>query len=1185
MKIRSIKLRNIHSFKGDVSIDFENGPLAQTGLFAIIGPTGSGKSTLLDAITLALYNATPRAGVLSKASIEKTGAIITRNTDDAYSEVEYEAGGKIYRARWEISRARTGNLRDYELSLATKDAEGVFRNLDLKRSEVAAQNATIIGLTYDQFMKSILLSQGEFARFLKAAPKERSALLEKITGTGIYRRIGVAAFEQQKHQKLLCDQFQQQLGTIVMMDEETRMLTEEQLKVLKKEAEHHRKLSGEIHQQIERKKQLVQRRTTLQEVLEQIKNLIKKEETLQNDSQRLKLHRALLPLKSDIDRLLSLRQKLVGDHEEESLTKVRLQKLRGEIKNTKDQHATAKQKSEDLTNEAQKMQPVFEEVLQLDKQLDVHRTSLHHIQKQIADIDKEADQTKIQQKTLGGALQAIDEKLAGISRFLQQNPVLEQLPDALPEITNEIKHATADGELLIKQIKAALPAQKLTAITDGDEREKLLMAQHGQLTTLRQQLIDGMGGKIITTKEILDQISHLEKLLIGIGKLLQLLGEKESLRKAEAKNQEELAQMNEQMSVAMKSCDTTGKAIEIADSRLAELEATKTRQALEANYEQARQLLQPGQPCPLCGATEHPFAEGRPAQVSDIDTFIKKQNEEKTALAEKLKAHQEQLKIAFSEVKMRENIQTTQQKRQSELAIEIEKTKNLLPDKIAASDVSTLQSQQQRTEKDLAAAKKNLDTVQEFLALEQSIKTIAELTDKNSALLLQEQNLAQLLAPYAVYLSDCRNDYAKISQTLANQLHYYRTAIRQRQEKKEEKTAVTIKIENITKRLDDLALSKKNLNEEQRVQQISFGKLHDNRVALFGEKDVATAQRDLTQRQRAAESQASTLAMQLARSETAEANESRQLLKLGEEIEKRSKESEALKAALQPQLAAAKMETVKKAAEALLPAAEARRIEEMLTAHDKAMSQAAFQQKTLREEIGELQKDDDATLTAEMLVEKKTAADEALDQNNQRTGDLRRRLQEHDENTKRHSLILQQLKAQQKEYQRWDALNRIMGDAQGMRFSRFAQRLTLLHLLGRANQHLKKLSARYILINEGDANEDELFVIDTLHGDERRSVNTLSGGESFMVSLALALGLSDLAGKNTRINSLFIDEGFGSLDQETLDTALSTLERLQHETNRTIGIISHVAALKERITTQIELTKDAGGRSSIVVRG
>jgi exonuclease SbcC len=1185
MKIRSIKLKNIHSFKGDVSIDFEHGPLAQTGLFAIIGPTGSGKSTLLDAITLALYNATPRTGVLSNASIEKTGAIITRNTDDAYSEVEYEAGGKIYRARWEISRARTGNLREYELSLAMKDAEGVFRNLDLKRSEVAARNAAIIGLSYDQFMKSILLSQGEFARFLKAEPKERSALLEKITGTGIYRRIGAAAWEQQKQQKLLCDQFQQQLGSIVLMDEETRLQTEEQLKVLQKEAAVHRSLSGQIHQQIEKKKQLLQRRTSLQDVLAQIGNLIKKEETLKNDSERLKLHKTLLPLKSDIDKLLSLRLKLVGDREEESLSKVRLQKLRDEIKSSRDQHAVAKQQCENLNIEAQKMQPIFDEVLQLDKQLDAHRTSLQHIQKQILDIDKETGQTQEQQKTLGSTLLAIDEKLAGISRFLEQNPVLEKLSDALPEIGNEIKHVTANRELLIKQINTALSGHKLTAIGSGNERGKLLSTQHGQLITQRQQLIDGMGGKIITTKEILEQINHFEKLLSGIIKLLQLLEEKEILRKAETKTAEELTQMNEQVTLVMKSCDTSGKAIEIAESRLAQLEATKTRQALEANYEQARQLLQPGQPCPLCGAIAHPFAEGRPAHVSDIDTFIKKQKEEKATLTEKLKAQQEQLKIAYSEVKTRENTLDTNQKRQKELAAEIEKTEAALPVEIAPNDVSVLQSQQQKMEKDLATAKKNLDTIQEFIALEQNIKTVAELKDKNNAYLLQEQNLARLLAPYAVYLSECGNDFAKISKALENQLRYYREAIRLQQEKKDEKTAVDTKIENITKRLEELALAKENLTEEQQLQQGKFTELNEQRVGLFGEKDVATAQRELTQKQRTAESLAATLATQLARSETAETNESRQLVKLVEEIGKQTKESETLTATLLPQLAEVKMETAKQAADALLPAVEARRIDEMLTAHGKAMSQAAFQQKTLQEEIDELQKSDDAALTVEMLAEKKAAADTALDQNNQRTGDLRRRLEEHGENAKRHGVIVQQLEAQQKEYQRWDALNRVMGDAQGMRFSRFAQRLTLLNLLGRANQHLKKLSARYILINEGDENGDELFVIDTQHGDDRRSVNTLSGGESFMVSLALALGLSDLAGKNTRINSLFIDEGFGSLDQETLDTALSTLERLQHETNRTIGIISHVAALKERITTQIELTKDAGGRSSITIRG
>jgi len=151
-------------------------------------------------------------------------------------------------------------------------------------------------------------------------------------------------------------------------------------------------------------------------------------------------------------------------------------------------------------------------------------------------------------------------------------------------------------------------------------------------------------------------------------------------------------------------------------------------------------------------------------------------------------------------------------------------------------------------------------------------------------------------------------------------------------------------------------------------------------------------------------------------------------------------------------------------------------------------------------------------------------------------------------------------------------------------FSKFAQELTLQQVLRLANNHLKRLSDRYLIKHVRQNNLDELFIIDTFHGNAERSVKTLSGGESFLVSLSLALGLSDLAGKNTMIGSLFIDEGFGTLDQNTLDVALSSLEKLQNETNRTIGIISHVPALKERVTTQIELVQDASGYSSLTVR-
>ena len=114
--------------------------------------------------------------------------------------------------------------------------------------------------------------------------------------------------------------------------------------------------------------------------------------------------------------------------------------------------------------------------------------------------------------------------------------------------------------------------------------------------------------------------------------------------------------------------------------------------------------------------------------------------------------------------------------------------------------------------------------------------------------------------------------------------------------------------------------------------------------------------------------------------------------------------------------------------------------------------------------------------------------------------------------------------------------------------------------------------------------DDDLIIIDTYLGEERRSVRTLSGGETFIVSLALALALSDLASKNVKIESLYIDEGFGSLDPEALDVAISTLEQLQIESNKTIGIISHIDSLKERIETQIQLEKNSSGFSKIIIR-
>ncbi len=194
MKILNIRFKNINSLKGAHHIDFTETPFDTSPLFAITGPTGSGKSTLLDVISLALFNQVPRLGKISKKEILAKGAILTRNQKEASASVTYQCNDGIFTSRWQISTNRKNQLRDYEMEIA--DEAGNV--LDIKRSRVPEHNEKLIGLNYDQFIKSVLLAQGEFAQFLKAKKDERGALLEKITGTGIYRELGRKAYERFK---------------------------------------------------------------------------------------------------------------------------------------------------------------------------------------------------------------------------------------------------------------------------------------------------------------------------------------------------------------------------------------------------------------------------------------------------------------------------------------------------------------------------------------------------------------------------------------------------------------------------------------------------------------------------------------------------------------------------------------------------------------------------------------------------------------------------------------------------------------------------------------------------------------------------------------------------------------------------------------------------------------------------
>ena len=227
---------------------------------------------------------------------------------------------------------------------------------------------------------------------------------------------------------------------------------------------------------------------------------------------------------------------------------------------------------------------------------------------------------------------------------------------------------------------------------------------------------------------------------------------------------------------------------------------------------------------------------------------------------------------------------------------------------------------------------------------------------------------------------------------------------------------------------------------------------------------------------------------------------------------------------------------------------------------------------------------DDATVSLEILTEEITEKKEIQHNNILRQGEIKKAIDVDTENKSRHSSILEEIEQKKKEESLYSILNYYIGDATGNTFNNIVQRITMKHLFGLANLRLETLMDRYQLELGKEADEDSIWVIDTYMGDEWRTIDSVSGGERFVISLALALALSDMASQNVRIDSMFIDEGFGSLSPDDLYNAINMLERMQVEGDKLVGIISHVESLKERIGTQIVVEKLQNGESTISLK-
>jgi len=231
MKILAIRMKNLASLDGESEIDFTKEPLKSAGIFAITGPTGSGKSTILDALCLALFAKTPRYVQASEQGIvvqdvgtqtisqSDARGILRRGSAEGFAEVDFIGiDGFAYRANWSIRRARNkpeGSLQNYEMSLTRIEANTVIPG---RKTELLNEIERLLGLSFDQFTRSVLLAQGDFTAFMKAHKNEKAELLEKLTGTQIYAQISAKIYEKNKEQVNEIQKLKDKLGDIELLN-------------------------------------------------------------------------------------------------------------------------------------------------------------------------------------------------------------------------------------------------------------------------------------------------------------------------------------------------------------------------------------------------------------------------------------------------------------------------------------------------------------------------------------------------------------------------------------------------------------------------------------------------------------------------------------------------------------------------------------------------------------------------------------------------------------------------------------------------------------------------------------------------------------------------------------------------------------------------------------------------------
>ncbi len=718
--------------------------------------------------------------------------------------------------------------------------------------------------------------------------------------------------------------------------------------------------------------------------------------------------------------------------------------------------------------------------------------------------------------------------LSLISQVRLKDAAIENIDQGLTALNEEI-------EALLESLKQSQQAldEKETALsrlkTESASLDDYLKSHAGDKALV--SVYSGLETSCERLKEVEDEIQRLQSDDQKDG--TKVKEHQAQLEKA-AQTLNALYSTSENLKNQQSKLDSELKALlqgETEQSLNTQLEALKEKRhyrQLVQSLEEHRKGLKDGAPCPLCGAVHHPYAEGNIPAVDDIQTQI--DGIQKT-LSDVLKRKTQAEKLTAKITLQKEDIARAEAK-QSLLQ---ERLNTLIEQRQKASDL--IHGKKEKFDSDLKAF---YDSVSEFgLTLPMPpTEIINELLTKKTLWVKNEEAF-----------SSKKNEIEKTESEI-----------------REIKSVKAEKEKTLLAKKSELHKTEGKLKEEKRTRTELFGNKDPDQEETAHNNAVQEAKLQYERMKKAADEKAGQLRTLISAIETYD----RQIKETqGREVQALSLFEASLKKFgfddqehyFQSHLESSELESLQDKSQSLTE--RINRLQGEMEQNHQALAQEKAKNLT------------DKTIE-ELEAEQKANEIEQADVR-ETLGNILYELRGDDEAREKSKDYLRTIAAKQLIVDQWSALSGLIGSADGRKFRNYAQGITFDIMIAYANQALMKMNDRYLLKRK-DKDGLELEVQDNYQAGVIRSTKNLSGGESFIVSLALALGLSKMASQNVQVESLFLDEGFGTLDEDALENALKTLSGL-HQQGKLIGVISHVQELKDRISTQIIVTPKALGRS------